>query len=114
MAYDERLAERIRELLETEPDISESKMFGGLAFLVAGNMVIAASREGGVLLRADPVTADAIVRRTHAEFAVMRGRPMDGWLRVAAEHLATRRQLAGWVSRAMTYARTLPPKPGRR
>ncbi len=110
MAYDELLAERIRELVEGEARLSEKRMFGGLAFLVAGNMAIAASREGGILVRVDPSKADALVARAHARFAVMRGRPMDGWLRVAPEHLRTKRQLAKWVERGVTSAGSLPAK----
>jgi len=110
MPYDEQLADRIRELVEGEARRSERRMFGGLAFLVAGNLAIAASREGGVLVRVDPSKADALVARSHATFAVMRGRPMDGWVRVAPEHLRTKRQLAKWVERGVTYARSLPAK----
>ena len=94
MAYDEDLAMRIRELVAAERDVTEKKMFGGLAFLVGGNMAIAASGQGGVLVRADPADSDAIVGRTKAHTAVMRGRPMQGWLRVDAEDIRTRRQLA--------------------
>jgi TfoX/Sxy family transcriptional regulator of competence genes len=110
MAYDELLADRIRELVEGDARLSEKRMFGGLAFLVAGNMAIAASREGGILVRVDPSKADALVARAHARFAVMRGRQMDGWLRVAPEHLRTKRQLAKWVERGVTYAGSLPAK----
>lgn len=110
MAYDERLAERIRELLLEEPGITETKMFGGLAFLVNGNMAIAASGQGGVLVRADPEASDKLVATTKASLAVMRGRPMDGWLRVDAEDLKTKRQLAKWVTIGTTYARSLRPK----
>ena len=110
MAYDEELAERIRELLVDQPDVRETKMFGGLAFLVHGNLAIAASGQGGVLVRVDPATSDALVAGTKAEVAIMRGRPMDGWLRVAAPDLRTRRQLAAWVERGSAFARSLPPK----
>ncbi|HEX3090230.1 MAG TPA: TfoX/Sxy family protein [Ilumatobacteraceae bacterium] len=109
MAYDEDLAERVRELLLDEPGVTETKMFGGLAFLVDGHLAIAASREGGVLVRVDPAAADALVARTGARVAVMRGRPMDGWLRVDIEKLRTKRQLASWVSRGVAYARSVPP-----
>jgi TfoX/Sxy family transcriptional regulator of competence genes len=110
MAYDEKLAERIRELLAGDGDVTETKMFGGLAFLVNGNMAIAASGQGGALVRADPEKSDELVSTTSASLAVMRGRPMGGWLRVDAEDLRTKRQLAKWVTVGTTYARSLPPK----
>jgi TfoX/Sxy family transcriptional regulator of competence genes len=110
VTYDEDLAERIREILEAEPAVTEKKMFGGLAFLVGGNMAIAASGQGGVLVRADPSQSDKLVDTTDAEVAVMRGRPMQGWLRVAPEHLRTRRQLAKWAHLGARYAASLPPK----
>jgi TfoX/Sxy family transcriptional regulator of competence genes len=110
MAYDEALAERIRELLEGQPGVSEKKMFGGLAFLVGGNMAIAASGQGGALVRVDPGDSDRIVDTTNAELAVMQGRQMQGWLRVAPEHLGTKRQVAKWVQLGAAYARSLPSK----
>jgi TfoX/Sxy family transcriptional regulator of competence genes len=109
MAYDEQLAARIRELLAGEPAVTEKKMFGGLAFLVGGNMAVAASGQGGILLRADPDGSDALVARG-AKVAVMRGREMKGWLRVETAKLATKRALAGWVDVGVTYARSLPAK----
>jgi TfoX/Sxy family transcriptional regulator of competence genes len=110
VAFDEDLAGRIRELLQSEPNLAEKKMFGGLAFLVGGNMAIAASGQGGILVRADPADSDGLVERTHAELAVMRGRPMSGWLRVDAEHLRTKRDLVKWVEIGTIYARSLPAK----
>jgi TfoX/Sxy family transcriptional regulator of competence genes len=110
VAYEEELAERLRELLDGEPRLSEKKMFGGLAFLISGNMAIAASGEGGVLVRVDLKESDKLVDNSNAEVAVMRGRPMDGWLRVASEHLRTKRQLAKWARLGATYAHSLPPK----
>jgi TfoX/Sxy family transcriptional regulator of competence genes len=110
VAYDEDLANRIRELAQGEKALSEKKMFGGLAFLVGGNMAIAASGEGGVLVRVDPHETDKLVSTSKAQIAVMQGRPMDGWLRVAPEHLRTKPQLAKWVTIGCTYARSLPPK----
>jgi len=110
VAYEEELAERLRELLDGEPRLSEKKMFGGLAFLISGNMAIAASGEGGLLVRVDPKESDKLVDNSNAEVAVMRGRPMDGWLRVASENLRTKRQLAKWASLGATYAHSLPPK----
>ena len=110
MAYDEDLAERIRELLAGKPGVNAKKMFGGLAFLIGGNMSIAASGEGGILVRVDPGDSDRLIDSTDAQLAVMRGRPMQGWLRVAPEHLRTKRQLERWVHLGATYARSLPVK----
>jgi TfoX/Sxy family transcriptional regulator of competence genes len=110
MAYDERLAERIRELVGDEPGIAEKKMFGGLAFLVNGNMAIAASGQGGVLVRADPDESDRLVATTKAELMEMRGRSMKGWLRVADEDVRTKPQLRKWAELGTAYARSLPPK----
>src|SRR3954452_3437585 len=110
MAYDEDLANRIRELLGKETGVVEKKMFGGLAFLIGGNMSVSASGQGGLLLRVDPEDTDALVDKPHAEPFVMRGRPMRGWLRVAPDGLHTKRQLEPWVRRGVAYARSLPPK----
>jgi TfoX/Sxy family transcriptional regulator of competence genes len=114
MAYDEDLADRIRELIAGEDNVSEQKMFGGLAFLVNGNMAIAASGEGGVLVRTDPAESDTIVAKTNATPMVMRGKEMRGWLRVGAEDVRTKRQLAKWVGIGTAYARSLPAKGKRR
>jgi TfoX/Sxy family transcriptional regulator of competence genes len=110
MAYDEDLANRIRELVLTERGITEQRMFGGLAFLIDGNMSVTASREGGLMLRVDPAETDALLRRQHARPFEMRGRVMQGWLRVDAEGLRTKRQLERWVARGIAYARSLPSK----
>jgi TfoX/Sxy family transcriptional regulator of competence genes len=110
MAYDEELAERIRELLVGEATLSERKMFGGLAFLIGGNMAVAASGQGGALVRVDPVRSDRIVATSNARPMEMRGRQMQGWLRVAPEDLRTKRQLARWVTLGSSYARSLPTK----
>jgi TfoX/Sxy family transcriptional regulator of competence genes len=110
MAYDEELAERIRELVADQPGLTEKKMFGGLAFLIGGNMAVSASGQGGILLRVDPDETDALVADGTASVAVMRGRPMQGWLRVDSSRLGTKRDLAQWVDRGVTYARSLPPK----
>src|SRR5438067_3537286 len=109
MAYDEALADRIRKLLAGEP-FSEKKMFGGLAFLIGGNMSVAASGQGGLLVRVDPDETDALVAKPHARRFEMRGRSMDGWLRVDPEGVRTKRQLEPWVKRGVAYARSLPPK----
>ncbi|HSL14844.1 MAG TPA: TfoX/Sxy family protein [Actinomycetota bacterium] len=110
MVYDEELAARIRELVADEPGLTEKKMFGGLAFLIGGNMAVAASGEGGVLVRVDPAGSDGLVATTSARPMEMRGREMRGWLRVSADDLRTRRQLAKWVALGTTYARSLPAK----
>jgi TfoX/Sxy family transcriptional regulator of competence genes len=110
MAYDEDLAYRIRELLVDEPNITERKMFGGLAFLVGGNMAVAASGQGGLLVRVDPTKSDKVIATTSAAPMVMRGREMMGWLRVDADAIGTKRQLGKWVTMGTTYARTLPAK----
>ena len=110
MAYDEVLASRIRELLADERDLTEKKMFGGLAFLVGGNMAVAASGQGGALVRVDPDQSDGLVAKTNARPMEMRGREMRGWLRVDPEDLRTRRQLAKWVELGATFARSLPRK----
>jgi TfoX N-terminal domain len=110
MAYDEELADRIRELLGAERRLTEQKMFGGLAFLIGGNMAIAASGQGGALVRVDPAKSDEIVATTNARPMEMRGKQMQGWLRVAPDDLRTKRQLAKWVTLGTTYARSLPAK----
>ncbi len=110
MAYDEALAQRIRDLAADTEELTEKKMFGGLAFLVCGNMAIAASGQGGILVRVDPEESSSLVAQTPAEVMVMRGRPMEGWLRVAAEHVETTESLAPWVKRGTTYAASLPAK----
>lgn len=110
MAYDVDLAERIRELVAGERRLTEKKMFGGLAFLVGGNMAIAASSEGGVLVRVDPERSERLVATTKARPMVMRGREMAGWIRVDAEDVRTKRQLARWVEMGVAYARSLPAK----
>jgi TfoX/Sxy family transcriptional regulator of competence genes len=110
VAYDEDLADRIRELVAAESGVTEKKMFGGLAFLIGGNMAVAASGQGGVMVRVDPASSDSIVATSKARPAEMRGRAMQGWLRVDAEDLRTKRQLAKWVELGMTYARSLPAK----
>ena len=109
MAYDEELADRIRELISAEKNVTEQKMFGGLAFLVGGNMAIAASGQGGALVRVDPADTDRLVSKT-VEPMEMRGRSMAGWLRVDPSALKTKRQLEKWVGIGVAYARSLPVK----
>jgi TfoX/Sxy family transcriptional regulator of competence genes len=110
VAYDEHLAARIRTLLEGETGLTETRMFGGLAFLIGGNMAVAASGQGGLLVRADPATSDGLLTSTGVRPMEMRGRQMQGWLRVDDEAVRTKRQLERWVKVGAGYARTLPPK----
>jgi TfoX/Sxy family transcriptional regulator of competence genes len=110
MAYDEDLAERIRELTDAERGLTEKKMFGGLAFLVNGNMAVAASGQGGILVRVDPDESESLLSKTKAFPMEMRGREMRGWLRVNPEDVRTKPQLSKWVRRGVDYARSLPPK----
>ena len=110
VAYDEDLANRIRELIGDEPNLTEQRMFGGLAFLTAGNMSVAASGQGGLLVRVDPDDTDELLAKQHARPFEMRGRAMQGWLRVDAEGVQTKRQLEPWVKRGVGYARSLPAK----
>jgi TfoX/Sxy family transcriptional regulator of competence genes len=110
MAYDEDLANRIRELISAEDGVREKKMFGGLAFLVNGNLAVSASGQGGLLLRCDPADTDTLVAKPHAGRFEMRGRAMDGWLRIEADGVRTKRELERWVGRGAAYARSLPPK----
>ena len=108
MAYDEDLANRIREPVTGEPDVTEQQMFGGLAFLVGGNMSVAASGQGGRMVRVHPEDTDALLSKPHSRPFEMRGREMQGWLLVDPEGLKTNRQLAPWVTRGVAYARSLP------
>ena len=110
VAYDEDLADRLRVLLATDHDVVEKKMFGGLAFLIGGNMAVSASGQGGMLLRCDPDETESLVQEAHADRFVMRGRAMDGWLRIDPEGVETDDDLRRWVDVGVGYARTLPPK----
>ena len=110
MAYDEDLADRIRELVTATHTVTEQKMFGGLAFLVGGHMAVAASGQGGLLVRVDPADSDRFLATTAAEEMVMRGRPMTGWLRVPADRVRTKRDLQRWVDRGASFAASLPAK----
>jgi TfoX/Sxy family transcriptional regulator of competence genes len=110
MAYNEELADRIRELLGSEFGVTEKRMFGGLAFMVNGNMAIAASGQGGLLVRVPPDDTEALLEHEHVEPMVMRGREMRGWLRVDADGAKTKSQLDSWVERGAAYAKSLEPK----
>lgn len=110
MAYDEDLANRIRELLADQDGVSEMTMFGGLAFLLGGNMAVAASGQGGLLVRVDPVQGEELISSARASPMVMRGREMSGWLRVDAQEVRSKRQLEAWVRRGVAFAGSLPAK----
>jgi TfoX/Sxy family transcriptional regulator of competence genes len=110
VAYDEDLAHQVRELIGDEPGLTEKRMFGGLAFLIGGNMSVAASGQGGLMVRVDPEETEALLEKPHAQPFVMRGREMKGWLRVDDEGVRTKRQLEPWVKRGVAYARSLPAK----
>lgn len=110
MAYDQLLADRLRELLAGEEAVTEKKMFGGLAFLVRGNMAISASSNGGLLVRVDPADTGACLARPHAALMQMGGRSMNGWIAVAPQGVTTKRELAAWVKRGVSFAKTLPAK----
>jgi hypothetical protein len=109
MAYDEELANRIRTEVQ-DVDVTEMRMFGGLAFLVGGNMAVAASGQGGLLLRVDPAETEALAAEPHAGRFVMRGREMDGWLRVEPKGVESDADLSRWVGIGVRYASSLPPK----
>jgi len=110
MAYDEELANRIRTLVQAEEGVSEMRMFGGLAFLIHGNMAVAASGQGGLLLRVDPAETEKLLTEPDARRFEMRGREMDGWLRIDPHGVTTKPKLQRWVTRGVAYARSLPPK----
>ena len=110
MAYDVELASRIRKALQGERGLTEKRMFGGLAFLIGGNMAVSASSQGGLLLRIDPADTGSLVGEPHVRRFEMRGRKMDGWLRVDAEAVGTDDELRRWVRHGITFARTLAPK----
>ena len=110
MAFDEDLADRLRELVAAEKGLTEQRMFGGLAFLIHGHMAVSASGQGGLLLRVDPADTEKFVARPHVERFAMGGREMDGWLRIDSAAVRTKRDLERWVRVGVTYARSLPPK----
>ena len=110
MAYDEELADRIRAEIEGEANLTEQKMFGGLAFLVGGHLAVAASGQGWLMLRCDPEETEALLGEPGAQEFEMRGKAMRGWLRVDADAVADDEALAAWVGRGTAYARSLPPK----
>ncbi|HXS85516.1 MAG TPA: TfoX/Sxy family protein [Mycobacterium sp.] len=110
MAYDTDLADRIRELLGTVRGVDEKRMFGGLAFLINGNMSVAVSKQGGILVRVPPDETEKLLARAHVNPMVMAGREARGWIRVDADGVKTKRQLTAWVTRGVEFAQRLPPK----
>jgi TfoX/Sxy family transcriptional regulator of competence genes len=110
MAYDTDLADRIRELLGPVRGVDEMRMFGGLGFLINGNMAVAASGQGGLLVRVPPEDTEKLLARAHVNPMVMAGREAQGWVRVDADGVKTKRQLKDWVTRGADYAQRLPPK----
>lgn len=110
MAYDADLADRIRDVIQGESGLTERRMFGGLAFLIQGHMAVSASGQGGLLLRINPAETASLLDEPHVRRVEMRGREVDGWLRVEPEALKTEDNLRRWISHGITYARTLPPK----
>lgn len=110
MSFDEELAERIRTLTASERGVTEQRMFGGLAFLVNGHMAVAASGQGGLMVRVDPVESELLVASTSATPFEMRGRAMSGWVRVSAAAVECDSELASWVDRGAAFTRSLPPK----
>jgi len=110
MAYDEELANRVREHVENEKGLTEKRMFGGLAFLINGHLAVSASGRGGLLLRVDPADTDNLLTDSRARPFQMRGREMNGWLHLDANGMVTEDELAQWIDRGVSYARSLPPK----
>ena len=110
MAYDEDLAVRIREATQEVDALTEKRMFGGLAFLVNGNMAVAASGKGGLMLRIDPARSDELVDDQQVRRMEMRGKEMDGWLRIAIDAVEDDAELRRWVDIGVGYAGSLPPK----
>ena len=107
MAYDEDLADRLRVALGDQPALTEKRMFGGLGFMVEGHMAVAASGQGGLMVRVDPATSAGLVDGDLVERVVMRGRAMDGWLHVATEAVEADAALQDWVARGVAAARAL-------
>jgi hypothetical protein len=110
VAYDEALAERVREQLAGERGLTEKAMFGGLAFLLDGNMSVGLSGGGELMVRVGPEATDDALARPHTRVFDMTGRPMRGWILVAPEGIGGDGELAAWVRRGVDFARSLPPK----
>ena len=110
MAYDEQLADRIRAHVEHEKGLTEKRMFGGLAFLINGRMAVAAGSTGDVMLRVDPKDTERLLQLPNASPVEMRGREMVGWLNLDANLISSEDEMAEWIQRGVSYAKSLPPK----
>jgi hypothetical protein len=110
VAYDEALVSRVRNILGDWPGVTQMQMFGGLAWLVYGNMAVVVRGKGGLLVRVAPADHDAMLAEAGTAAMVMRRRPMRGWITVTPQTCATPSDLARWVQRGLTYALTLPAK----
>ncbi len=112
MAHDPELADRLRERLAAEPDVTQKRMFGGLAFLAGGRLAVAAGGQGGLLVRCDPRDQDALQQDPRVTPFVMRGRPMTGWVHVDVDvdETVTDEDLDGWLDHGLAFARSLPPR----
>lgn len=110
VAYDVDIADRLREILASEPGVVEKPMFGGLAFMVAGHMAVGASGQGGLLLRVDPDQTDALIVDSRTSRFVMRGREIRGWLRINIDAHATDDELKEWIKHGVGYAKLRSPK----
>ncbi len=109
MAYDVELSDRLRAGLSTEPDVTEKRMFGGLAFMVAGHLAVAAGHHGGLLLRVDPTRQEAVLADPRVSSTVMGRRSMRGWLHVDVDDSVSEADLLAWLRQAVVFVRSLPP-----
>jgi hypothetical protein len=110
MAYDEALAERVRAVISLRENVTEKKMFGGIAFMVGGNMACGVSSSSELIVRLDPEESQRALAEPHVRVFDMTGRPMRGWLLVEPAGIETDDQLAGWVDAGADFAASLPPK----
>ncbi|MER5215688.1 TfoX/Sxy family protein [Streptomyces sp. NPDC002838] len=109
MAYDEGLAERVRQRLGADPDVTEKRMFGGIAFLHRGNMAVGVSGDD-LMVRVGPDNTDAALARPGTRVFDMTGRPMRGWILVAGATLTEDDALGAWIDEGRAFAESLPPK----
>lgn len=109
MAYDERLADRVREALADRPNLTEKKMFGGIGFMLSGNMATGVSG-GDLIVRLDPEEGEKALDEPGVRMFDRTGRPMTGWLLVEPEAIETEDGLRRWVDRGAAFAESLPPK----
>lgn len=109
MAYDEKLADRIRAKLKGTRGLTEKKMFGGVGFMVNGNLACGVNKQD-MIVRLSDTDSEAALKRAHVRVFDMTGRPMKGWIVVQAQGVATDRTLQGWIDKSLAFAKTLPPK----